>query len=72
MTLKELKSFKRVHILKGEEKTIHFKIPVSELQKWDLKQSKWILYAGDYTISVGSNSQDLKINSNITVKQGAK
>ena len=72
MPVKELKSFKRVHILKGEEKTIQFKIPVTELQKWDLKQNKWILYPGDYTISIGSNSQDLKINSTVTVKQGIK
>jgi beta-glucosidase len=68
MPIKELKSFKRVHILKGEEKTVQFKIPVAELQKWDLKHNKWILYPGDYTISVGSNSQDMKINSTITVK----
>ena len=72
MPLKELKAFKRVNVLKGDVKEVQFKIPVTELQKWDMKQKKWILYPGDYTISVGSNSQELKINSNVTVKKGIK
>ena len=72
MPLKELKSFKRVFIEKGNDKVVQFKIPVSELQKWDLKENKWKLYPGDYTISVGSNSQDMKLNSTINIKEGIK
>ncbi|MDP4261725.1 MAG: glycoside hydrolase family 3 N-terminal domain-containing protein [Bacteroidota bacterium] len=72
MPLKELKGFKRVHITKGLERTVQFAIPVTELQKWDLKQNKWLLYPGDYTISIGSNSQDLRLNSVIKLKKDIK
>lgn len=72
MPVKELKAFKRVSIRKGMEQTIQFRIPVSELQKWDLKQKKWILYPGQYTISLGSHSQDTRLSSVIQVKAGIK
>jgi beta-glucosidase len=68
MPLKELKAFKRIHVEKGAEKIIKFKIPVSELQKWDLKKKGWKLYPGNYTISVGTNSQDMKLSTTINIK----
>jgi beta-glucosidase len=72
MPIKELKGFIRTHLLKGEQRHIQFSIPASELQKWDLKLHKWVLYPGDYTISVGSSSQDIKLNSVINIKAGIK
>ena len=72
MPLKELKSFRRVHILKGTEQTVQFLIPAVELQKWDMKQQKWMLYPGDYNVLIGSSSQDIKLNSPLKVKTGIK
>jgi beta-glucosidase len=72
MPLKELKGFKRVTITKGSEQTVQFDIPVTELQKWDLQQRKWVLYPGDYTVSIGTNSQDMKLNATIKIKAGIK
>ena len=68
MPVKELKAFKRTTITKGTGKNISFSIPVSELQKWDLKTNKWMLYPGEYTILVGSSSQDIKLQSAFTIK----
>ncbi|MGB3006786.1 MAG: glycoside hydrolase family 3 C-terminal domain-containing protein, partial [Chitinophagaceae bacterium] len=70
MPLKELKSFRRISIKKGAENIVQFKIPVAELQKWDLKQKKWMLYPGDYTVSIGSSSEDIKLTSVINIKSG--
>ena len=70
--LKELKAFKRILISKGNEQVVEFKIPVQELQKWDLQQHQWKLYPGEYTVLIGSNSQDIKLRSTITVKPGIK
>jgi beta-glucosidase len=67
MPLKELKGFKRVLVKKGSEKNIVFSIPVTELQKWDLKKNKWVLYPGNYTISIGSSSQDIKLNFSMNI-----
>ena len=70
MPLKELKAFKRISIVKGNEQTIQFKIPLQELEKWDLQQHQWKLYPGDYAILIGSSSQDIKLNSAIKIKTG--
>jgi len=72
MPLKELKGFKRVHVGKDEEQTVQFYLPVAELQKWDLQQKKWVLYPGEYNISVGSSSQDIKLNAVIKINPGIK
>jgi beta-glucosidase len=72
MPLKELKGFKRITLAKGDQQTIQFKIPLQELQKWDLQKHQWKIYPGDYAILVGSNSQDLKLTSTIKIKPGLK
>ena len=50
MPLKELKAFKRIHVKKGQVNSIRFAIPLTELQKWDIKQGRWLLYPGNYKI----------------------
>ncbi len=72
MPLKELKAFCRVHIEKNAVSTVQFSIPLDELRKWDLKQNKWVLYPGDYKILVGASSQDIRLNTSVTVKAGLK
>jgi beta-glucosidase len=61
MPAKELKSFKRVSIIKGNTQSITIKIPVMELQKWDLTTHKWKVYSGDYKLVLGENSRDEKL-----------
>lgn len=68
MPFKELKFFKRVGISKGGEQTVNVKIPVSELQKWDLTTHKWKIYPGNYKLVLGSNSQDSKLSLEFAVK----
>jgi beta-glucosidase len=68
MPLKELKAFKRISVSKGGEQTVQFKIPLQELQKWDLKKNQWKVYPGDYTILIGSSSQDIKLSSTFKIK----
>ena len=68
MPIRELKSFKRVYLAKGGSGVIDFKVPVAELQKWDLAGAKWKLYNGNYTVVVGASSQDEKLTATFTVK----
>jgi beta-glucosidase len=72
MPVMELKAFKRVSVPKGSAQLVQLKIPVQELQKWDLKESKWKLYPGNYNLLIGSNSEDVKLKSTITIKAGTK
>lgn len=72
MPLKELKAYKRVFVTKGNQKSVLLKIPVQELQKWDIVQGQWKLYPGNYTVAIGGSSQDIKLKSTISVKAGIK
>ncbi|MEO6313725.1 MAG: glycoside hydrolase family 3 N-terminal domain-containing protein [Chitinophagaceae bacterium] len=68
MPLQELKAFKRVHVTKTNTEVIEFRIPVTELQKWDLQTQQWQLYKGNYTIVVGSASNSEKLAATFKVK----
>lgn len=68
MPLKELKGFKRVPVQKGGEQVVEFRVPISELQKWDLPTRRWKLYPGNYTIVIGSNAQDARLTASLKVK----
>lgn len=63
MPVKELKSFVRVSLNKGETKQVDLKIPVNELMKWDLSTESWKLYKGQYTIYVGGDSKNSPIKA---------
>jgi beta-glucosidase len=67
MPLKELKSFKRVSIAKGNSKTITLEIPLSELQKWDVGQKQFKIYEGQYKIKIGSNSRDALLEASFEI-----
>ena len=62
MPIKELKSFKRVMVNAGDTQTVTLKVPVAELQKWDLATHAWKVYAGDYKLILGGNSADVKLS----------
>jgi beta-glucosidase len=67
MPVKELKGFKRVSVAKGAQQTTTIRIPVRELQKWDLTTNNWKLYRGEYKLILGSNSQDEKLSLRFTL-----
>lgn len=67
MPVKELKGFKRVTVTKGGEQSVTIKIPVKDLQKWDLKTHGWKTYRGDYKLILGSSSQDDKLDFAFTI-----
>jgi len=69
MPVKELKSFKRVAVTQGSEQTITLKIPIKELQKWDMATHGWKVYPGNYKLVLGSNSQDEKLVLPFTVNK---
>jgi len=67
MPVKELKGFKRVTVTKGGEQSVTIKIPVKDLQKWDMKTHGWKTYPGAYKLVLGSSSQDDKLNFAFTI-----
>lgn len=57
--MKELKGFQKVTLNPGESKTISFQI-TPELLKFYNSQLKWVNEKGDYTVFIGTNSQELQ------------
>lgn len=69
MPLKELKGFKRISVNQGGEQIAEIKIPVSELQKWNLQKHHFQLYKGEYKLMIGSDSATPKLNAVFTVSK---
>jgi beta-glucosidase len=67
MPIKELKSFKHVSVAMGKDETVTLKIPVQDLQKWDMATHKWKIYPGRYKLVLGSNSADEKASINFNI-----
>lgn len=64
--LKELKAFSKTPLLKqGESAEILLNIPVSSLSYWDEAQAEWTLEKGQYVISAGASSRDIRLSENI-------
>lgn len=68
MPLKELKSFERTTILKGDTRTVEFDIPLDELMKWDLTTNKFMLYKGEYNVFIGGHSNDEKLTATFRIR----
>ena len=56
--IKELKSFQKVHLEKGEKKTIKFRLNKRSFAWWNSKINNWYASSGDYLICVGQSSGD--------------
>ena len=55
--VKELKGYKRVHLKKGEKKTVDFDIPFDALAFYNLDM-KYVVEPGTFTVMVGPSSID--------------
>ncbi len=57
--VKELKGFQRIHLAKGESKTVSFDIDAATLSFYD-NEGKAVLEPGDFDIMIGANSADVQ------------
>ena len=69
MPFKELKAFKRLPVKINDEEIAVFSIPVSELQKWDIKKHSWKVYKGNYKITLGSNAAEERLTAAIKLNE---
>lgn len=66
--IKQLKRFERITLSPNEEKTLSFKIPVSELSFYDIRTNKFKVEPGEFEIMAGSSSQDIRLQQKFTVE----
>ena len=68
MPIKQLRSFKRISLIKGGEKIIEFEFnPKKDLTYYSAIKQKYIVDKGDFEIQVGSSSQDIRLRKIIHV-----
>lgn len=66
--LKSLVAFERVHFRKGETRNLNILIPVARLRHYSLDTNDYAVAKGNYEIMVGAASDDIRLNTTITVK----
>ncbi|KAF5877125.1 putative beta-glucosidase d protein [Botrytis fragariae] len=62
-----LRGFEKVNIAPGESADISFSLRRRDLSYWDTVAQAWAVASGDYTISVGASSRDLKASTTLTL-----
>jgi beta-glucosidase len=63
----ELKAFKKVQVLSGKGIDVTLELPASDLSWFDEKQMKWVLTPGNYRLSAGSSSRDIRGSVDINI-----
>ncbi|KAI1863426.1 hypothetical protein JX265_008820 [Neoarthrinium moseri] len=63
---KQLRGFEKVFLEAGETRTVGFELMRRDLSYWDVVSQQWLIPTGEFTISVGFSSRDLKAVTTIT------
>ncbi|TQN65572.1 putative beta-glucosidase G, partial [Colletotrichum shisoi] len=66
---RQLRGFDKVPLAVGETKTVGFALRRRDLSYWDVVSQDWLIPAGEFTLSVGWSSRDLKAFTKITPVQ---
>lgn len=65
---KELKKFVKIELEPGEEKEVTFKLEARDFSYYDGKREMWIAESGDFSISVGASSRDIRLSEAVALK----
>jgi beta-glucosidase len=66
--IRELKGFRRISLLPGEDKVVTIPVDDSSFSYWDVGHHCWHYDPGDYEIDVGASSRDIRSTANIQVQ----
>ncbi len=66
---KELRGFERVSLQPGETKTVSFLLPANKLSFYDETTHRFITEPGAFDIMVGSSSEDIRLQTTLTVTE---
>ncbi len=66
--VRELKGFTKVSLAAGASHQVSIELNQRAFSFWAQRHGRWAVEAGDFLISVGSNSRDLPLSEKITVE----
>lgn len=64
--VRQLRGFEKVALTAGETQTVGFELMRRDISYWDIVAQDWVIPAGEFTISVGFSSRDLRVVANVT------
>ena len=70
MPKKALKGFKRIHLARGEQKTVEMELPYEALSFWDERSNRFIVEAGEFELMVGASAEDFRLNMTVSAARG--
>ena len=65
--LKQLVGFERIHLKKGEEKTVRFTLTAEQLSYYDVAGGKFIVEPGKFDVMIGASSDDVRAKDSFEV-----
>ena len=66
--VKQLRGFKRIHLAKGESKTLSFKITPEDLALYNVDMD-FVAEAGSFEIQLGASSQDIRLTHTLMLTE---
>lgn len=66
--LLQLADFQRIRISPGESAEVTFRLPLESLSFWDVTRERFCIESGNYTILLGSTSDDLRLEGVLAVE----
>ncbi len=64
---RELKGFAEATIEPGASARVTMTIPREELAFWSVRDHRWVVEGGEYTVAVGASSRDLRLTATVEV-----
>lgn len=65
--VKELKGFKKVFLKPGDRKAVQIVLSDKDFSYWDESKKDWFAEPGEFVISVGAASNDLKLSAKVNL-----
>ncbi|MCD1571495.1 glycoside hydrolase family 3 C-terminal domain-containing protein [Agromyces mediolanus] len=68
---RELKAFASVELAAGESRVVELAVRREDLAYWDVRVHRWVVEGGEYLVSVGASSRDLRVEAGVAVEGDA-
>ncbi len=65
---RELKTFAKVALQPGEDKTLQFSLGWRDFAFYDVVADTWVMDPGEYEISIGASSADIRLGARVTLE----
>lgn len=67
MPIRQLWAFQRVHMVKGETKSVALTLDASRFGHWDKDRQKFVVEPGAYDVQVGAASDDIRLRQTVRI-----